>query len=187
MGTYLKYLVLLGVFFLNSRLLGEKTKPTFSIRTDLRVTKLRLPSALELARRKIDRSANVFVSEPFGFKDSLVLDERFVSAVYLQVFVIHLTSFVPFDPEFQYDKAQAKQLNMTLIQTRSKDRGDKGIMYQFEQVIGGRITYKWISVFGNRHQTDVIIAVYPEAFASTFVPPLLEGIAETAYITKKSL
>ncbi|NRA47233.1 MAG: hypothetical protein HRU09_19965 [Oligoflexales bacterium] len=187
MTILLKYLGIFLVFACCDKAFAEKTKPTFSIRTDLRVTKLRFPSSLDFGQRKIDRSANVFVAGPFSFKDSLVLDERFVSAVYMQVYVIHLTSFVPFDPKFQYDEAKAKELQMTLLESRSKDRGDKGLMYQFKQFIGERVVYKWISVFGNKHQTDVIIALYPDQFASTFIPPLLEGLVETAYITKESL
>ena len=169
------------------KLIAEKTKPTFSIRSELKVTKLRLPEALDFGLRKIDRKANVHVSRPFDFEDKLVLDERYVSANYLQVFVIHLTTFVPYDPEFEYDKAKTKELDMVLLTSRSKDRADKGKMYFFRQFMSGRTFYKWISVFGNKYQTDIIIAVYPEEFDSTFLPPLLEGLVETAYISEEKL
>ncbi|MFK7827848.1 MAG: hypothetical protein AB8G05_27115 [Oligoflexales bacterium] len=187
MKMLLIYVLAFSVSVFPKMLLAEKTKPTFSIGSDFKATRLRLPEALEFGKRKIDRKANVYVARPFSFEETLVLDDRYVSANYLQVFVVHLTSFTPYDSEFSYDETKAKELRMTLLSSRSKDRGDKGKMYFFRQSIKGQIYYKWISVFGDSQQTDVIIALYPEEFNSTFVPTLLEGLAETAFISEDSL
>lgn len=165
-----------------SLLVAKKTKPKYSIRSDLKITKIRFPEVLDFGHRNIERKSNIFISRPFDFEESLVTDDRYVSAVYLQVYVVHLTSSLPFDPDYKYDEAKAKELNMTLITSRTKDRGDKGKLYHFKQILGDQVYYKWVSVFGNKYQTDIVTALYPQDLELHFVPKLLENLVETAFI-----
>lgn len=150
------------------------------------------PPELDFRFRKSSRDSNKLAAQPFVFDGPIVLDQRYISAYYNEIFVIHMTTYKYYQPHKMLTDENLKKYKLTLLESRNKRRGELGRekdakLYKFIQAFDGVKYVKWVSTFATKGQTDVFIALYPEKYESTFISDMLLNLLDTAELSNKPL
>lgn len=148
---------------------------------------LTLPEELAFFSHSMSVKADSDLAFPFmPEKLEPRLKERFVSSAYLDVQLLHLSYALPvqeFMKGFAVFDSKSKILaerGVTILASWDKRFGEAGKVYKLHQAFPGKVYRKLVSIFGTKHQTEILVAVYAERLESTFIPQLLQNIVELA-------
>ncbi|MCB9228578.1 MAG: hypothetical protein H6618_03115 [Deltaproteobacteria bacterium] len=173
-------------------LFGENgAKKVFNGRKNLKKVHINLgkyKNILGFEQRRVDRSANEHAAKEFLNLDQLVQDDRFVSSHYLGVFVVHMTLAQPFTEKDRHHLDQKSSFpGHEILEKGSFATKNKGIWWKCLQRFVGMNYVKYMVIFGNQYQTDIVAAFYEERYSRTFIPSLMKQMIALSYISDEKL
>ena len=186
--TGLLFGLLLTGFMIPSECFAQKKrkKPVFQSRKNLRKIDMKLPSSLNFRQRNVERESNAKVAEDFLDLGAMISDERFVSGNYLEVFIVHLTIAEPMSKKEAKTLAAKTSLpNHEILEKGILEFGNRGLWWKTRQRFPSVSYIKYISIFSNKFQTDVVAAVYTERFEKSFIPSSMKSIISTSKISNR--
>lgn len=164
----------------------KRKKPVFQSRKNLREIDMKLPSSLNFRQRNVERDSNAKVAEDFLDLGAMISDERFVSGNYLEVFIVHLTIAEPMSKKKAKTLAATTSIpNHEILEKGIFEFGNRGLWWKTRQRFPSVSYIKYISIFSNKFQTDVVAAVYTERFEKSFIPSSMKSIISTSKISNR--
>ena len=155
---------------------------------NIRMGKFGITQSLGFYEVDIGEEGNRLIFEPFVPSETpLVLYQRFISKNYVEVALVHLSTYHPYDPEFDYKTLNLKKHGILVLYQRDKTRGDKGKLFKLKQRVKGMDLIKWVAIMGNEHQTNYFLAMCRIEMELSFVSDVLEQIVESSYISNQPI